>query len=234
MLAVTGGKGGTGKTTTALGLARAFGADGTETVVVDADWDLPDLGAIAGVERRIAYLDGDAARSPLAAAVPDAEGANVRVLPAPTAPRERDVRKSLRRISAATPEATQAIVDCSAGAAADAVAPLRVAERAILVTEACAPALRDAAKIAAVARRLGTPVVGAVVTRSTVVPPGVADLLGCPVLARVPSASSPTARNENTNGSDPVLGDERVAGAYERAADALTPADPDDPVPTRA
>lgn len=234
MLAVTGGKGGTGKTTTALGLARALGADGTETVVVDADWALPDLGAIAGVERRIAYPDGDAARSLLAAAISDADGANVRVLPAPATPRERDVRESLRRVVAATPEGTQAIVDCPAGAAADAVAPFRIAERAILVTEACAPALRDAAKIAAVARRLGTPVVGAVLTRSTAVPPGVRDLLGCPVLARVPSASSPTARNESTNGADPVLGDERVVGAYERAADALTPADPGDPVPTRA
>ncbi|WP_348609123.1 MinD/ParA family ATP-binding protein [Halobaculum rarum] len=234
MLAVTGGKGGTGKTTTALGLARAFGRAGTPAIAVDADWDLPDLGALSGVRRRVTYPDRRDDDSPLAAAVADAGAPAVRVLPAPTDSRDRDLRGSLRAVGASAPQGTRVLVDCPAGAAPDAVAPLRVADGALLVTEPCAAALRDAAKTAAVARRLDTPVVGAVVTRATVVPPGVRDLLGCPIVARVPRASAPQDGNGNASGSDPVLGDGRVVDAYARGADAVAGTSPSETDPTRA
>ncbi|MXR40908.1 hypothetical protein GRX01_06085 [Halobaculum sp. WSA2] len=221
MLAVTGGKGGTGKTTTALGLARAFGSDETAAVAVDADWDLPDLGALAGVRRRVTYPDREDEESPLTAAVADGVAPGARILPAPTDGRDRDLRESLRATAASAPRDTRVLVDCPAGAAPDAVAPLRVADGALLVTEPCAPALRDAAKTAAIARRLGTPLVGAVVTRSTAVPPGVRDLLGCPVVSRVPRASVRADRDGGTNGPAPVLDDDRVAEPYARAADAI-------------
>ena len=234
MLAVTGGKGGTGKTTTTLGLARAFGTAGTSAIAVDADWDLPDLGALAGGRRRITYSDRRDDDSPLAAGVADAAAPSVRILPAPTDSRDRDLRESLRSIAASAPQGTRVLVDCPAGAGPDAVAPLRVADGALLVTEPCAVALRDAAKTAAVARRLETPVVGAVVTRATAVPPGVRDLLGCPIVARVPRASAPQDRDRNASGSDPVLGDRRVVEAYARGADALAGAGPGETDPTRA
>ncbi|SHH26754.1 MinD/ParA family ATP-binding protein [Halobaculum gomorrense] len=215
MLAVTGGKGGTGKTTTTLGVARALGAAGTAAIAVDADWDLPDLGALAGGERRVAYPDRSEGRSPLAATVPDGEARGVRVLPAPTDSREHDLRGTLRAIAADAPRGASVLVDCPAGAAPDAVAPLRVADGALLVTEPCVAALRDAAKTAAVARRLGTPVVGAVVTRAAAVPPGLTDLLGCPVVARI---ARETREDAVTGGP---LASERVAAAYERAAETL-------------
>ncbi|WP_435064925.1 MinD/ParA family ATP-binding protein [Halobaculum sp. EA56] len=215
MLAVTGGKGGTGKTTTTLGLARAFAAAGTAVVAVDADWDLPDLGALAGGPRRTEFTDGEAAASPLSVAfrLDDADGhrdaADVRVLPAPATPAERDPGRVLRAIRRDTPEGTVVLVDCPAGAGPDAVAPLGVADGAVLVTEPCAAAVRDAVKTAGMARALGTPVVAAAVTRATAVPPGVADALGCPVVASVP------------RGSAPPLDDERVRAAYAEAAAAL-------------
>lgn len=224
MLAVTGGKGGTGKTTTALGLARAFGTAGTPAIAVDADWGLPELGALAGVDRRVTHPGRGADESPLAAAVADAVEPTVRVLPAPTDSRDRDLRGSLRAVAAAAPRNTPVPVDCPAGAAPDAVAPLRVADGALLVTEPCAASLRDTAKTAAVARRLGTPIVGAVVTSATAVPPGVCGLLECPVLARVPRSPSPLDPDGDASGSDPVLGDERVADAYARGAASVAEA----------
>ncbi|MFW6000490.1 MAG: AAA family ATPase, partial [Halorubrum sp.] len=39
MIAVAGGKGGSGKTTTTLGLARALSRRGAPVVAADADWD---------------------------------------------------------------------------------------------------------------------------------------------------------------------------------------------------
>ena len=202
MLAVTGGKGGSGKTTTTLGLARALDRP---TLAVDADWDLPNLHALAGVPRTWPADAVDRA----AADAYDADG--TRVLPAPPNPAERDAGAVLRAVRHVDPEV---VVDCPAGAGPDAVAPLRVADAAVVAVTACAPAVRDAAKAVAMARHLGTPVVGAVFTRTRAVPPGVADALGCPVLSRVPPADGT------------VLADERVRAAYGDAAAELAALSP--------
>ncbi|UIO98860.1 P-loop NTPase [Halobaculum sp. CBA1158] len=227
MLAVTGGKGGTGKTTTTLGVAAALARRGVETVAVDADWDLPDLGALAGVPRRsesivsiesIGPVDADDPTDAVEPVVdPGVESRSfpgVRVVPAPTDPADRDPGRSLRAVRSSLATGIAGLLDCPAGAGPDAVAPLRVADAALLVTEPCAASLRDAAKAGEMARALDAPVVGAVLTRARFVPPGVADLLGCSVLACVPRADSP------------VLSAEPVRASYDDAAAALaeTPA----------
>ncbi|PSQ08140.1 hypothetical protein BRC97_01840 [Halobacteriales archaeon QS_6_71_20] len=197
MLAVTGGKGGTGKTTTTLGLARAVAAGGDDALAVDADWDLPDLGAVAGARRRVEYPGGEeaAAGSPLDA-VRAPYDSGPRVLPAPERPRAHDTESLLRRVRRGAPSDARVFLDCPAGAGPDAAAPVRVADGALLVAEPCAAALRDAATAGAMARRLGTPVVGAVVTCATAVPPGVADLLGCPIVARIPRVREPAVESD--------------------------------------
>ena len=194
MLAIAGGKGGSGKTTTTLGLARAID---TATLAIDADCDLPNLHALAGVPRD-PPADGHGHLDP---AAPSA----TRVVPAP-----RDAPDGLggrlRRLRDDDPQL--ALVDCPAGAGPDATVPLRVADRVLLVSSACVAGLRDAAKTAAMARAVGTPVVGGVVTRARLVPPGVDDLLGCPVVTAVPDAPEP-------------LSDPDVRRAYRRLARTL-------------
>ena len=71
--------------------------------------------------------------------------------------------------------------------------------------------LRGTAKTAGRARAVGTPVVGSVVTRARVAPPGVDDLLGCSVVATVPEATD----------AEP-LADPDVQRAYRRLARAVT------------
>ncbi|POG57234.1 nucleotide-binding protein, partial [Haloferax marisrubri] len=78
MLAIAGGKGGSGKTTTTLGLASAL--DGP-VLAVDADRDMPNLHAMAGVERPgDAAADGPAGEPSVRAHPTDP---TVSVLPAP-------------------------------------------------------------------------------------------------------------------------------------------------------
>jgi septum site-determining protein MinD len=202
VLAIAGGKGGSGKTTTALGLARAL--DGP-TLVADADLDMPDLHALAGVAREptLADLDG---RPPDALAQPQPGADGVAVLPAPRATDDADPHAALARLAAAD---VPTLVDCPSGAGPDAATPLRAADRALLVARACAPALRDAAKTAAMARTLGADVVGAVLTRTTTAPDAVSRVLGCPVLGTVPPVDPP------------VLPRDVTRTAYARLASAL-------------
>jgi len=190
MLAIAGGKGGVGKTTTALGLAAALP---DRPLVVDADCDMPDLHALAGV--------------------PAEEGPHLcpahdcRVLPTPEdGPDSLDQR--LERLRERETDAST-LVDTPAGAGVDAAMPLRVADGVVLVSTACAPALRDAAKTASMARAVGTPVVGAVLTRTLARPPNAAELLGCPLLGVVPDVAGRP------------LDDRRVSERYEAAATAL-------------
>jgi septum site-determining protein MinD len=201
MLAIAGGKGGCGKTTTTLGLAAAL--DGP-TAVVDADTDMPNLHALAGVPR-------DAPSDCRGHVHPGDE--NVTVYPAPTGAddrrgaAERDAEARLRRLRDLTTDVT--LLDCPAGAGPDAAAPLREADAALVVTPPCAPALRDTVKTVAMADALGTRVVGAVLVRSRVAPPGVESLLGCPVLGAVPPADPP------------VLDADAVRRAYRNVAEKL-------------
>ncbi|MFC5365685.1 MinD/ParA family ATP-binding protein [Salinirubrum litoreum] len=208
MLALAGGKGGCGKTTTTLGLAAAL--DGP-AVVVDTDRAMPNLHALAGVDRHPTLADltrrtreseTDSVDS-VTQSYPD--DPSVSVVPAPPGSADCDLAAALTRLAAGTD--APILLDCPAGAGPDAAAPLRVADGTLLVGTLCAPGLRDTAKTAAMSRALGTAVHGAVLTRTRLAPPSVTRLLDCPVAASVP------------RGTAPVLADDGVRAAYVRLAD---------------
>ncbi|QWC19980.1 P-loop NTPase [Halorubrum sp. 2020YC2] len=220
MIAVAGGKGGSGKTTTTLGLARALSRRGAPVVAADADWDLPNLARLAaetaadrvpaGTGLRAAEEDGrtvlDAARG-TERVRPDRSEPTV--LAAPDSPRSVDAHATFDALDAATPNDAPVLLDCPAGASPDVAAPLRAADRALIATPLRRAALRDAAKTAAIASRLGCPPVGAVVIGETSVPDRVAALLGCPLLGSVP------------DGGAAPLSDSAVRSAYDDIARRL-------------
>lgn len=176
MLAVAGGKGGCGKTTTTLGLALASARRGRTVLAVDADVDVPDLHRLAGLDVAATDRPGDVVVSderlaPEPRPVPGSP--RVDVLPAGPATVPDDLEARLR----AARGHNRVLVDCPAGAGRDAAVPLRAADRTLLVSTATDPSLRAAAKTAAMSRAVGTPVAGAVLTRCERVPAGVAELL---------------------------------------------------------
>lgn len=197
MLAIAGGKGGCGKTTTTLGLATALSG---RTVAVDLDRGMPNLHALAGVDREPTVTAADP--SGAVQSVPNRAG--VDVLPAPrTDVDRRTIGAAVARLESVD---GAVLLDSPAGATEAASLPLRVADRTLLVSTLCAPALRDTAKTAAMARALDAPPIGTVLTRTRLAPPAVEELLGCPVLASVPTVEPP------------VLGTPVVRTAYERLA----------------
>ena len=187
MLAVVGGKGGCGKTTTAACLARALAAAGTRPLLVDADVDMPDLHVVAGArpEPGLDALTGGASVEAVAQSPVELPG--VRLVAGGTASID-DVGPALARLGSV---AGPVIVDTAAGASPAVADPLRAVDAALVVTTPRRESLADAAKTAAMARALETPLVGSVVTASV----GEVDprpLLECPTLARVPAVERPT------------------------------------------
>jgi len=241
MLAVAGGKGGAGKTTTTLGLAGALARQRKTVLAADADREMPDLHAMAGVARTPgldAVAAGWAPRFVAETAdIPSCDAptsgdartsraptSGVEVLPAGSGP--ADVEQSTRSDAAALgrigASADAVLLDCPAGAGPDAVAPLRAADAAVVVTTAEPACLRDASKTAAMARELDTAVAGAVVTRAGDPPEGISRLLGCPVLGTVPDAGIESESDAVASGDEP-LEDDRVRAAHDELVSALQP-----------
>ncbi|WP_281193968.1 MinD/ParA family protein [Halorubrum sp. F4] len=242
MIAVAGGKGGSGKTTTTVGLARALSRRGAPVVAADADWDLPNLAELAdetgtpvatpesprsgAVESETLEAKSTGSGSVGSGSIEPGGRSTVTqvargkrpvpvdrcapvVLDAPDRPRQHDAAVVLEDLDDVVPEDAPLLLDCPAGASPDVAAPLRAADRCVLVTPLRRPALRDAAKTAAIARRLECPPLGVVVTRGRSVPDAVSELFRCPVLGRIPARS-------------PVpLEDAAVEAAYDSAAETL-------------
>jgi septum site-determining protein MinD len=213
MLAVAGGKGGVGKTTTALGLARALGQRGETALVVDIDCDMPNLLWIAGLRSEptaqpnppdgLAALAEGTPIERVRYSLPHQQG--VSVVPTGAHPTEADVCGALDQLSSWD---GPVILDCPAGAGRLATVPLRYADRTTLISTPHPASLSDAAKTAAMASELQSDVVGVVITCCDDPPRGVRRLLDCPVLTAIPKVTAP-------------LESKAVETAYERARAAI-------------
>lgn len=201
-LAIAGGKGGCGKTTTALGIASALAARGRRPVAVDGDVDLPDLHVRAGVEREPGLPALAAGTEPSAVCQSSPRQPGVQVIAAGTGRLLLD--DALRPIADTD---RPVLVDSPAGAGPAVAAPLRVADATVLVATNAEESREDARKTARMGRTLDAPPIAAVV-RETGGPGPEQALAGAPVRT-VPTVSGRPLR------------DDRVRAAYVRVAALL-------------
>lgn len=189
ILAVTGGKGGVGKSTVSLNLAAELDA-----VLVDADLGMADLpqghgpdlhDVLAGratVTEAVCALDSFAI-VPCGRTLAGARAADVGRL--------RDVLTRLERRHGAV------VVDSPAGLGADVGLPLLAASACLLVTRLREPALTAALRVRELARALSAPLARVVLNRADVVADGLADVLGAPV---TPVPESPALASAQRSG----------------------------------
>ncbi|GAB7091722.1 septum site-determining protein MinD [Halorubrum luteum] len=176
ILAVSGGKGGVGKTTLSYNVAAAI--DG---VVVDADLGMADLPEGHGPDLHD-VLAGPAAVTETIRAGP------VEVVPCGrtlAGARASDLTRLADALRTLEREFGSVVVDCPAGRRADAGVPLAVADACLLVVSPRAFALADALRTRALARELNAGLVGCAVNRVTSEPPmeAIADALEAPTEA---------------------------------------------------
>lgn len=200
--AVAGGKGGSGKTTATLGVARALVERGRRPVVVDADVDLPDLHLRAGVDTEPGLHALAAGTAPTAVSQRSTALPGVDVIARGTG--RPPVEGALRAVTALD---RPVLLDCPAGAGPDAAAPLRAADASILAATDTEQSLEDARKTARMARALGAPPVGAVVRHTGIAAPD-------PRLAGAPVRVAPEV-------AEPPLRDAALQATYDRVAALL-------------
>lgn len=246
--ALTSGKGGVGKTTSAVSLAVALRQRGHAVAIVDADLGMPNVASTLDLEPAVTLHDllasSDAAHGGRGTAGTDGADSGA-IGDRAVADAVDDLADglgvlagdaTLEGYAAAEPTGLAAVVDALAGRydcvlldtggglSYEGVLPLELSDGAILVTSPEPAAVADTAKSKALAGRLDVPVAGVVVTRVTDGddPAAVAGRLGADLLGAIPFDPAVT---ESATAGVPLAAhapDAEATAAYDRVADALS------------
>lgn len=187
---VAGGKGGVGRTTTALNMGVLLESEGYDTVVVDADLAMANVGGMLGVEPNRTLHDVLAGDAAVADALTEASGglsvlAGGRRLEAYADAEPAELGTVIGTVRT---EFDVVLIDTSAGIDHETSVALGVADGVILVTTPTDVAVRDTRKIAQLAERVDGNLVGVVVThcRDSADVTEVRERLEPPVLGGIP------------------------------------------------
>jgi len=188
---IAGGKGGVGKTTTAINIGAALEANGYDTAVVDADLGMANLGEMLGLDYEESIHDILAGNATVSAALTDAQG-GLTVIPGEQsleAFAEADPAKLRKVIKTLRNAYDVVLVDTGAGLSHETTVPLGLADGILLVTTPDEVAVNDTIKTAELAERVDGTIIGALITRVTrnTDVPSIADQFEIPLLGVIPA-----------------------------------------------
>ncbi|MDO8460475.1 MAG: cell division ATPase MinD [Nanoarchaeota archaeon] len=194
LITITSGKGGVGKTTTAINLGIALNSFGKEVIIVDANLTTPNIGLHLGAPIVPISLNHVlSGKATIADAMYEHES-GTKIIPSSLSINElrkinhgklKDVGKKLRKM------AEYIIYDSAAGLGEEAIAAIEAADELIIVTNPEIPAVTDALKTVKLAEQMGKPIRGVIVTkvkRSKIEMPisNIRDMLELPIIGVVP------------------------------------------------
>tara|TARA_Y100000310_G_scaffold344244_1_gene455948 strand:- start:9154 stop:9918 length:765 start_codon:yes stop_codon:yes gene_type:complete len=197
LITVTSGKGGVGKTTTAINLGAALNEFGKEVIVLDANLTTPNVGLHLGAPIVPVSLNHViSGKAKVADAIYEHES-GAKIIPSSLSVKElkkisngsgkqlKDIGKKLRKM------ADFVIYDSAAGLGGEAVGAIDAADELIIVTNPEIPAVTDALKTVKLAQQQGKEVRGVIVNRvrggkNEMPIENVSDMLELPVLGVVP------------------------------------------------
>lgn len=198
IIVITSGKGGVGKTTTAINLAAAINYFGKDVLVIDGNLSTPNVGLHLNAPEVPINLNhilkGKA--EPFEAVYEHESG--IKIMPSSLSIKElkrtkpekmKNFKRDFKKIS------EHIIVDSAAGLGREASSAIEMADELIIVTNPEMPAITDALKTVKLAEQLRKPVKGVIVTRvnkdDIELPPEVVrDMLEVPILGMIPEDNS--------------------------------------------
>ncbi len=194
IITITSGKGGVGKTTTAINLGVALNSLGKEVIVVDANLSTPNIGLHLGAPIvPINFNHVLAGKAKITDAIYE-HRSGTKIVPSSLSLRElkrldykkiKEVSKKLKKI------ADYVILDSSAGLGEEAISSMEAADELIIVTNPEIPAVTDALKTIKLAEKIGKEVKGVIVTRvrgdkNEMSLSNIKDMLDMPILGVIP------------------------------------------------
>ena len=192
--AIISGKGGVGKTTTAINLGASLNFLGEDVIVVDGNLTTPNIGIHLGapivpitlnhvlnneakIEDAIYEHESGTKIMPASLSLKETEKINYKKFP--------ELTKRLKKIS------NYIIIDCAAGLGEEAKTAIISSDEIIIVTNPEMAAVTDALKTIKLAEELNKQVVGVIITRyqgirTEMTIPNIKDMLEIPILGIIP------------------------------------------------
>lgn len=210
IIVITSGKGGVGKTTTAINLGAAINYFGEEVLIIDGNLTTPNVGIHLGSTEVPVNLNhvllGKA--EPYEAIYEHESG--IKIMPSSLSVKDlkktepgqiKDFKRDFKKLS------EYIIMDCAAGLGEEANSAISTADEIIIVTNPELPAIADALKTVKLAEELKKPILGVIVTRVKMnniemSPDTVKSMLEVPILGCIPEDIS---ISESLNLKNPVV-----------------------------
>jgi len=191
---IISGKGGVGKTTSAINLGAALNSLKEDVIVVDTNLTTPNIGLHLGSGIVPVTLNDVLSEK---ASISDAvyeHYSGLKILPASLSLNElkqikyeklQNITSQLRKLS------SHVILDSSAGLGKDVESVINAADEVIIVTQPEMPAITDALKVAKVAEQLNKKIAGFILTRlknkkAEMSAENIKDMLELPLLGIIP------------------------------------------------
>lgn len=230
LITIISGKGGVGKTTTAINLGAALNSLGKEVIVVDANLTTPNVGLHLGAPIVPVSLNHVLlGKAKIADALYEHQS-GTKIVPSSLSVKElkrlnhrklKDVGKLLRKM------ADYVIYDSAAGLGEEAVASIEAADELIIVTNPEITAVTDALKTIKLAEEMDKKVLGVVVTRvrktKTEMPlANIQEMLDVPLLGVVPEDQNVQMALTMKDALFHISPSSRASRAYKRIASDIS------------